>query len=69
MNDADIDQMLGRLRAVASRADPVPAGVVVAARGAFQWRTIDAELAELVYDSWVDDVALVGVRATGGPRR
>ena len=60
-------ELLDRLReAVAS--DEVPAEVLSAAKAAFTWRTIDAELAELAYDSLEDQAALAGVRGPGGPR-
>ncbi|MGO9082463.1 MAG: hypothetical protein ACLQDY_26115 [Streptosporangiaceae bacterium] len=39
------------LRRVAARADPVPPGLAQAALGAFAWRTIDADLAALSFDS------------------
>lgn len=69
MNEHELDQLTERLRVVGNRVDPVPAAVAVAARAAFGWRLIDAELAELTYDSVVDDAALVGVRGRGGPRQ
>jgi hypothetical protein len=49
------------LRRAAARFDPVPGDLLRAADEAFTWRTIDAELAELVYDSLVDhdEVSLV----------
>jgi hypothetical protein len=49
------------LRRVLARIDPVPPGLVEAGVGAFAWRTIDADLAELVFDSLVDqdEAALV----------
>ena len=49
------------LRRAAVRFDPVPPELLAAAADAFSWRTIEAELAELVFDSQVDhdDVALV----------
>ena len=49
------------LRGVLARLDPVPPGLVEAGVGAFAWRTIDADLAELVFDSLVDqdEAALV----------
>lgn len=62
------DRLLEALRAVAQRVDPVPAEVEEAARGAYTWRTVDAELAELAYDSLLDDDRLVGVRADDAPR-
>lgn len=69
MNDHALDQLTAELRAVAKQVDPVPETVTAAARAAFGWRLVDAELAELTYDSWVDDRALVGVRGSGGPRQ
>ncbi len=48
----------------AGRLDAVPSEAVAAARAAFMWRTIDAELAELTYDSLLDDQPLAGVRST-----
>lgn len=49
------------LRRAAARFDPVPADLLRVADEAFTWRTIDAELAELVYDSLADqdEVSLV----------
>ena len=61
-------RLLDALRAVAGAADPVPPAVVQAARDSFTWRTIDAELAELAYDSLLDDAFLVGIRGDDGPR-
>lgn len=60
--------LLEALRAVAGRVDPVPPEVREAARASFTWRTIDAELAELAYDSLLDDDRLVGVRSSDAPR-
>jgi hypothetical protein len=42
------------LRRAAARFDPLPPALLDAAVGAFAWRTIDAELAELVFDSLTD---------------
>ena len=47
-------------------ADPVPEHVLAAARGAWTWRTIDQELADLVFDSATE---LSGVRDRGGARQ
>jgi hypothetical protein len=63
-DDSD-DGLLASLGAAARALDPVPAGVAQAAKAAFTWRTIDAELAALVYDS--AEQGLVGVR--GAPAR
>ena len=65
----DDDAMVEDLARIAALVDPPPAGVAAAARAAFAWRTADVELAELVYDSWLDDQALTGVRSTSGPHR
>ncbi|WP_130491158.1 hypothetical protein [Motilibacter rhizosphaerae] len=58
----DDDELVAQLRAVVSTPEPVPDDVVTAAKGVFTWRTIDAELAALTYDSVVDE-ALAGVRS------
>jgi hypothetical protein len=63
----DAEELLGRLKVLAAGLDPVPRRVVEAARASFSWRTIEAELAQLVYDSVVDD-ELVGARG-GGARQ
>jgi hypothetical protein len=49
------------LRQAAARFDPVPGELLRAADEAYTWRTIDAELAELAYDSLVDqdEISLV----------
>lgn len=72
--DDDDDRLLEELRALTARVDPVPEHVTSATKAAYTWRTIDAELAELAevaeltYDSAVDESALVGVRGADGPR-
>lgn len=62
------DELTARLR-LAVAAERPPSEVVSAAKAAFTWRTIDAELASLTYDSSVDENALVGVRGGDGPRQ
>lgn len=57
--------LLAALRGVWDEVDSVPAHVLEAARGAFAWRDLDAELAELVLDSRLTDA---GVRSADGPR-
>ncbi|HWK25264.1 MAG TPA: hypothetical protein VNS09_01800 [Solirubrobacter sp.] len=47
------------LRALLGRVDPVPDGVDSAARAAFTWRDVDAELASLLADSAEPAGALV----------
>lgn len=62
-HDAD-DALLGQLRDLLHRADPVPQNVIAAAKASLTWRTIDAELAELSFDSLDQERELAGVRAT-----
>ena len=62
----DHDEILGRLQLLARGLDPVPRRVVEAAKASATWQTVDVELADLIYDSVVDE-ALVGVR--GGTAR
>lgn len=67
MND---DQILAELARAIAASDAAPADVVAAAKASFTWRTIDAELAALTYDSLLDDEQLTTVRGatTTGPR-
>jgi hypothetical protein len=59
--------LLEELRRAASQFDPPPPAVLAAARSSLTWRTIDAELATLVFDSGVDRPA-TAVRGGEGPR-
>lgn len=61
-------QLLDELRGMVARLDAPPPEVAEAARAAYSWRTVDAELAALTYDSLLDDRALAGVRGPGGPQ-
>jgi len=61
-------KLLGELRD-AGRLDPVPFEAIVAARSSLAWRTLDAELAELAYDSLLDDNVLAGIRSADAPPR
>ncbi len=58
-------ELLATLRGIWDAVDPVPAHVLEAARGAFAWRDIDTELAELILDSRLEEAA---VRSGDGPR-
>lgn len=60
------DDLFGQLKTLARGLDPVPGRVVEAARASATWQTVDAELADLIYDSVVD-AELQGVR--GGTAR
>ncbi len=63
----DDDVLLAGLRRIAAQADPPPASLHDTARGAFAWRDVDRQLAELVYDSTEDDMALAGLRSDTAP--
>lgn len=54
------DELIALLGAALVAAEPVPERVLDGARAAFTWRTIDAELAELTFDSARE---LTGVRS------
>lgn len=58
----DDEQLLDLLGRTLAATDPVPDGVIAGALGAETWRTIDAELAELVFDSALE---ATGTRAAG----
>jgi hypothetical protein len=51
MSDREDDALMAELRRVAAEVDPVPPGVIEAARAAIATRHLDHELAELVADS------------------
>ncbi len=61
------DELLAALATVIERADPVPVAVTEYAKAGYGWRTIDADLAELVFDSALDELA--GVRSEGDSRQ
>jgi len=63
----DDDQLMARLRKGLGESDAAPADVTSFAKAAFTWRDIDAELAELEFDS-VDEEVPSGVRSTGTAR-
>lgn len=48
---------------------PAPPAVLAAAKAVYTWRTIDAEIAQLAYDSVADGLALAGMRAEQTPLR
>lgn len=62
------DDLFARLKEVGRRVDAVPGHVIAAARASGSWQNIDAELAELVYDSLLEG-ELVGVRGGAGTRQ
>lgn len=62
----DDDRLIELLGRALREADPVPEHVLEGARAAFTWRTIDTELAELVFDSARE---LAGARADEASRQ
>ncbi|MFI7061817.1 hypothetical protein ACIBL3_12595 [Kribbella sp. NPDC050124] len=60
---SDDDQLLEQLRDALSTARELPAGFVEVGKAAYAWRTIDAELAALTYDSAWDAEELTLTRA------
>jgi hypothetical protein len=63
VSDEELLELVGRaLRS----AEPVPDRVIAGARAAWTWRTIDEELAELVFDSATE---LTGVRSEDTARQ
>jgi hypothetical protein len=65
----DEEAIFEELRGLVARADAVPERLQGAARAAFTWRTIDAELAELMQDSAELDAGALALRSTAtGPR-
>lgn len=64
MSDWDSDELLAEELATAMRSErEVPARFVAAGKAAFAWRTVDAELSELTFDSAREDPMLAGTRA------
>jgi len=66
------DELLAELREVFAEVDPIDPTLLEQARLAYTWRTIDADLAELAYDSVADREVMAAVRDDGlsgsGPR-
>src|SRR3954451_11891577 len=65
----DDERWLADLREALQEARQVPRSVLEAGYSAYAWRTIDAELAELTYDSSTEDPALAGARSQQAPLR
>jgi hypothetical protein len=57
------DVLLGQLQGLLARVDPMPAQLLDQVRRSFCWRTIDAELAELSFDSLIDRESDLAVRS------
>jgi hypothetical protein len=67
-DETEDDELEYELRQAAARLDPVPSEVVQAAAEALSWRNIDAELAELVFDSLLNTDQATLVRSSTGRR-
>lgn len=61
VGDVTLDRLEALLRDALTAADPVPERVRDGARAALSWATIDAELAELTFDSLLDRGGVRGV--------
>jgi hypothetical protein len=59
----DGDALLGELRGLLARIDPMPPQLLDQVRRSFCWRTVDAELAELSFDSLADRMPALAVRS------
>lgn len=62
----DDEEILTEIGGLMRKADPVPPELTLAARSALAWRSMDAELAELLHDSALETEPLAGVRSTTG---
>jgi hypothetical protein len=66
------EELLAELRVMFNEVDPIDPLLLEQAKLAFSWRTIDADLAELAYDSAADPEILAAVRSgdvlDAGPR-
>ena len=67
MTDHDDDRLLDLLGQAMAATEPVPSALTDDAQAVFTWRTIDAELLALGFDSAVDELA--GVRSASTTAR
>ncbi len=68
MRDEPDDAVLEeQLRQIIERLDPVPERLLAAAKDCYTWRTVDSDLAELVFDSMAEDHGVL-VRGADPPR-
>ncbi len=63
----DDDRFITEIGMMLEQADPVPEMVTEYAKAGYGWRDLDAELAELVFDS--AEAGLVGVRGSDTTRQ
>jgi hypothetical protein len=68
--DQNPDELLmGELRAFFAEVDPVPPLVVDTAKASLGWRRLDADLAELLSDSVLEEEPFALARGSGAPAR
>ena len=67
-HDDPDEALVAELRDLFAHADPVPPLVTEAAKSSLSWRRLDAELAELLSDSALEEGSLAGARG-GAPVR
>jgi hypothetical protein len=60
------DTLLSELGGLLDRLDPVPPELIEQGRQIFCWRSIDTELAELSFDSLLDQDLALAVRSSDG---
>jgi hypothetical protein len=66
---ADDERLAADLADAVRSAERVPARFLHAGKAAFAWRTVDAELARLTFDSVAAEPATAGTRSGSGSRR
>ena len=59
----DDEHLMSLLSEAMTGDEPVPSDVLAAAYASFTWRTIDGELAGLIYDSSIQEPSRSGVRS------
>jgi hypothetical protein len=62
-DDRDDDRLLAALREAMAARQAVPAKFIETGKNAYAWHNVDAELAQLTYDSRRDEGALARIRA------
>lgn len=62
IHESNEQELMAKLRQALNAADPVPSDVTDFAKAALAWRTIDAELAAVAYDSSTEETP-AGVRS------
>jgi hypothetical protein len=68
--DPNPDELLmGELRAFFAEVDPVPPLMIETAKASLGWRRLDADLAELLSDSVLEEEAFALARGSGAPAR